>query len=261
MVQWILVSLILRNVFILKSMKRVAVTFSGHLRNFRLDNIRENFINVLLKNDCIVDYFFSLWDTEGHRMLNFSGLADINDVLDILKPKGILIEKFDREYFIEKYKSNKWMEYRHLSNHTTCGDSVSMWYKIQSTLDMVERYQERYGFEYDALCRVRSDVLFDDVFEKEVLDEVFNRDVLFIPKWSGKWYEVSHTITDYFGIGNYKVMKKYMSVFNNIEDLISCNLYPHTGEGFLCQQINGMDIKRLNGGFSVQRSDHIEKIV
>jgi len=64
-----------------------------------------------------------------------------------------------------------------------------------------------------------------------------------------------------FQIGNYKVMKRYMSVFNNIESLMSCNLYPHTGEGFLCQQINGTDVKRIEGGFSVQRPDHIEKIV
>jgi len=242
-------------------MKRVALTFSGHLRNFRLDNIFENFINVLLDNDCIVDYFFSLWDTEGHRGLNFSGSTDINNVLETLQPKGVLIDKFDRQYFIDKYQSDKWKEYIHLSDNTTCGDAVSMWYKIQSCLDMVERYQERYGFEYDAICRVRADVLFDDVFKKEVLDEVFNSDLLYIPKWDEKWYEVSHTITDYFGIGNYKVMKKYMSVFNNIDNLMSCNLFPHTGEGFLCQQIDGMNIKRLEGGFSVQRTEYVEKIV
>lgn len=241
-------------------MKRVALCFSGHIRNFRFDNISENFINTL-DNNCVFDYFFSLWDTEGHRSLGFNGSANINNILQILQPKGILIERFDRDYFIKRYNTNKWQDYSHLSGPTTCGDAVSMWYKIQTCLDMVEKYQSRYGFEYDAIVRIRPDILFDDAFREEVLHDVFNNDVVYIPQWHGKWTEISGTITDYFGIGNYRVMKQYMSVFNNIDNLIASNQYPHTGEGFLCGQLQGMDIKRLSGGFSVQRVDHVEKVV
>ena len=242
-------------------MKRIALCFSGHIRNFCFDNIHENFIETLLDNDCVFDCFASFWDRIGYRQQNWTGKINPCFALEILQPKGFLIERFDREHFINKYNTNKWQEYSQLSNNTTCGDSVSMWYKIQTCLDMVEKYQQRYGFEYDAIVRIRPDVIFDNKFEKEVLDDVFNNDVIYIPKWHGKWQEISGTITDYFGIGNYKVMKQYMSVFNNIDNLIASNMYPHTGEGFLWGQIQGLDIKRLSGGFSVQRADHIEKVV
>lgn len=242
-------------------MKRLALTFAGHIRNFRFDNISENFINTLLDNDCVFDYFFSIWDNEGHRSLNFSGSADVNNILSNIQPKGLLIEQFNRDFFINKYNTEKWREYSHLSDHTTCGDSISMWYKIQSCLDMIEKYQKLHGFQYDAIARIRPDVIWENPFSKEVLDDIFINDVLYIPKWNIKWYEVSKTITDYFAIGNYSVMKNYMSVYNNIDTLIASNNCPHTGEGFLSEQLKGVNIKRLNNGFSVQRPNFVEKIV
>lgn len=242
-------------------MKRIALCFSGHIREFQYDNIKEKFIDILLEYGCEVDYYFSIWNTEGHRQKSFSGTLDISKILEETNPKGILIEEFDREYFLRRYQTDKWKEYNHLSNYTTCPDSVSMWYKIQKCLDMVENYQTRYNFTYDVIVRIRPDVLFSQTFEKEVLDKIFTEDVLYIPKWHGKWREVSLTITDYFGIGNYKVMKQYMSVFNNINNLLNRKDIPHTGEGLLAGQIEDIKTMRLKNGFSVKRVGYIEMVV
>ena len=244
-------------------MKRIAICFSGHDRNFinSFEKIKTNFILPLEENNCKIDYFLSLWDTNGHRKDNWGGYTDINSIIQLLNPKGVLIEQFDRNNFIYKYNTDKWKEYSHLSNNTTCGDSVSMWYKVQGCFDMVEKYQTRYNFEYDSIVRTRPDVLFNDIFNTAILNDIFSNDVVYIPRWHGKYEEISKTVMDFFGIGNYKVMKQYMSVYNNVEYLLECNEYPHTGEGLLCGQLQNIEIKRIDNGFSLQRNNYVEIVV
>jgi hypothetical protein len=247
-------------------MKRAAICFSGHLRGFIecFQNIKDNLIDPLTESDFTIDYFVSIWDTEGHRHFGFGGKADIDTIIECINPKCIVIEKFDRKYFLDTYNTSKWIEYRHLdiSDETTCGDAVSMWYKVQSCLNMVENFQKMHGFVYDAVIRARSDVLFNAKISRDVIEDI-KTDCVYIPKWHGKWPEISNTITDYFGIGNFKTMQKYMSVFDNINDFIAEDECPHTGEGFLWANLilKNIPIKRLEIGFSVKRKNNVELVV
>ena len=236
---------------------------SGHIRLFCLcyENIYENFIRKLIESGYEVDFFVSLWNVEGMQG-KWDGEANFDNLIKILNPKALLIEEFDRDSFIDKFKSEKWKEYSNLSGPTTCGDSVSMWYKVQMCWNMVINYEKRYGFEYNIIARIRPDVIFDSVFDISILEDIEKNDVVYIPEWHKKWIEVSLTFTDYFGIGNHRVMSKYMCVYNNIEYLIKCNKYPHTGEGFLCGQLQNVIIKRLlNMGFSIKRENRIDKMI
>ena len=159
--------------------------------------------------------------------------------------------------------SDKWLNYSHLSNHTTFPDSVSMWYKVQQGLNMIEDYQRRNGFMYDCIVRARPDVLYDDNFSSElpnIIEDIISNDVVYIPKWHGKWREISMTISDFFAIGNYNVMRNYMSVYNNLGELVTKDI-PHTGEGLLYGQIQDNVIKRFSSGFSIHRGTHIDRIV
>lgn len=241
-------------------MKKIAVCMCGHIRTFSLcyTNIYENFIKKLVDNGYTVDFFISIWDVKGERnnwneKVNFDCLTNLN-------PKALLIENFDRNNFLNKFNSEKWKEYSHLCGPTTCGDSVSMWYKVQTCWNMVINYEKRYSFEYNIISRIRPDIFFDTIFDTSILEDIEINNVVYIPKWHKKFIEVCLTFTDYFAIGNRKVMSKYMSVYNNIEYFIKCNEYPHTGEGFLYGQLENENVKRLNTGFTIKRFDKDEKI-
>lgn len=246
-------------------MKKIAILFTGHIRTFNqcYDNIHSNLISPLKELGFSIDFYLSLWNTLGHRMQDWSGVADFNNIMHLLDPTNTNIEKFDREYFLRNYNTDRWQTYPHLSNHTTFPDSVSMWYKVQQGLDMIKDYQDKNNFTYDCLVRARPDIMYEDSFKSElspILDEICASDVIYIPKWHGRWEEISRTITDYFGIGNYKTMKKYMSVYDNLEELITKDI-PHTGEGLLYGQIKDIEVKRFTSGFHVHRGTHIEKLV
>ena len=234
---------------------KIAICYPGHLRDFQkcFLNHHTQFISKLEQTGYTVDYFVSTWDNVGHRSNGWTGKSTTDYMIHTLEPKKCLIEKFDRDFFIQKYNTDKWKEYSHLSDYTTCGDSASMWYKVQTCADMVDE-------GYDFIVRMRPDLLFDTPFPVELLETMGSS--IYIPKWHGKWIEISNTITDYFAIGRYAVMKRYMSVYNNLDKLINENACPHTGEGFLYGHLRGYDIKRLDTvGFSIQRKDNIEKII
>lgn len=244
-------------------MKRIAVCMSGHIRLFSecYDNIYQNFIKLLIDSGYQPDFFVSFWNVGGLQG-HWEGEANFDSLIRTLNPKALLIEEFDRQSFINRFNSQKWKEYSHLSGPTTCGDSISMWYKVQTSWDMVMNYEKRYGFEYDAITRIRPDVIFDNPFDTSIFEDIESNDVVYIPRWHGKWPEVSMTFTDYFGIGNRVAMSHYMSVYNNVQYLLNCDKFPHTGEGLLCGQLQNVTTKRLfNIGFSIQRHDRVDKMI
>lgn len=246
-------------------MKKIAILLTGHIRSFYecYDNINIQLLSPLRNMGYEIHFYLSLWNTVGHRSQNWTGTADFNGIINILNPVNMNIEQFNRDYFLQNFNTDKWLNYSHLSNHTTFPDSVSMWYKVQQGLNMIEDYQRRNGFVYDCIVRARPDVLYDDNFSSElptIIEEIIMNDVVYIPKWHGKWREISMTISDFFAIGNYNVMRKYMSVYNNLGELVTKDI-PHTGEGLLYGQIQDNVIKRFSSGFSIHRGTHIDRIV
>lgn len=182
--------------------------------------------------------------------------------MEKLKPKDIKVEPFQRGEFIEAFATDQWRTRPHLSCITTSGDAASMWYGVHECFKLVEKYQLENGFQYDVVCRVRSDLLYDTKLDINELTEIMSKEVIYIPKWHGKYYEVCRGITDYFAMGNYNVMKVYMTTFTNIDKYKNSKEYIHTGEGFLLAQISGTPIERTSINFSVQRANgHIENVM
>lgn len=248
-------------------MKYVALLFGGHLRTFQYQNILNRFLKPLREAGYTPHLFFSLWDTEGHRNHQFYGELYLDFIRSLPETKTILLQPFDRKYFVDKYNSDDWKRRKHLSDDKTCGDSVSMWYRLWHCWKEMAVYMKLYNISYDLVVRIRPDVLFDDVFDKSIFEECIRDKCIYIPRWHGKWFEVSHTITDYFAIGDYESMKNYFSVYLNVGTIMSqedTNPTPHTGEGFLwrhLQLVNYTNIKRLKMGFSVKRPNIIDKVV
>jgi len=243
--------------------KRVALCFSGHIRDFHLcyDSLNKNFIEPLTNNGYTVDSFGFFWNVLGHRSSGWDGCPNFELFKENTNPKSVIIEPFDRMKYIRGYISNQWITRQHLSCFTTSGDAASMWYTIYKCFQEVEQYQKDNGFVYDVICRLRPDLIYDTKVDLTEIEDIMKRDVVYMPKWRGKYYEICHEIVDYFGMGNYNVMKHYMTTFNNIPKYLSDDKYIHTAEGYLLAQLEGVNIERTNVQFSVQRQGHVENVM
>lgn len=243
--------------------KRVALCFSGHIRDFHLcsQSLQTNFIQPFQAAGFEVDVFGMFWNVLGHRSQGWNGMPNFEYFKQTLQPKVLIAENFDRIGFATKYYTEQWKTRQHLSCNTTSGDAASMWYITWRCFQEIESYQSNNAFTYDVICRVRPDLIYDTPLNITEIDDIMNHDVVYIPKWRGKYYEVCREIVDYFGMGNYKVMKRYLSTFENIGTYISSNDYIHTAEGFLLAQLQGYETKRTNIQFSVQRAGYIENVM
>lgn len=240
--------------------KRIALCFSGHLRYFNQcsDLLFSNFIQPLQDKGFHVDVFAHLWNVTGDRYQNWTGSPDMSSFNDKLQPKSVDIENFSRDFFIFNYSSNQWLTRRHLSCFSTSGDASSMWYSIHKSFTLAEQYQTQHNFVYDVICRIRPDLVFESPIDITEINDILYNDVLYIPIWSGRYYDVCHEIVDYFAMGNYNIMKNYCSTFEKISTYLMSDDYIHTAEGFLLAQVKEVPIKRTNMRFSLQRKSHRE---
>lgn len=217
-------------------MPKVAICISGHLRTTDMTTIVSNLCEVLEGMGIECHYFVSTWNSIQQRVnadLINVGYADVNTIVQKLSPKSVLVEEADRDLFVSTYCTDKHKEIAHLCNHTSSGDAVSMHYQIYNAYALAVKYQELHKFEYDAFVRLRPDIIIHKPIPTNVITDALENNVVYIPEWSGKFIECSGTITDYFAIGNKLAMKRYMTVFPNINHILSNNRFPHTGEGML----------------------------
>lgn len=243
--------------------RRVALCFSGHLRDFDLcyDSLNNNFIKILLDAGFEVDIFGFFWNVLGHRNTGWTGIPNFEYFKEKMPTKVFIVEPFNRTEFIRRYTTDQWMKRPTLSCFTTSGDATSMWYAIYRCFREIEKYQSQNKFVYDVICRIRPDVIYNTPLDLKEIEDITHRDVIYIPKWRGKYYDICREMVDYFGMGNYKVMKQYLSTFTNIPAYLNSNKYIHTAEGFLLAQLEGYTIERTNIQFSVQRSGYIEDVM
>lgn len=246
-----------------RQVRRIALGYSGHIRDFHLcyDSLRQNFIQPLLDSGYEVDIFGVFWNVVGHRSKGWEGVPDFEFFREKMEPKELITEPFSRTAFIQRFKSDQWIQRQQLSCATTSGDAASMWYSIYRCFREIEKYQSKNGFVYDVICRMRPDLLYDTPLDIKEIEDIISRDVIYMPKWRGKYYEVCHEIVDYFGMGNYKMMKQYMSTFSNVPAYLKSDDYIHTAEGYLLAQLKGYNIERTSIQFSVQRAGYIENVM
>lgn len=243
------------------STKRVALCFSGHIRDFNYDSLYNNFIQTFIEAGFEVHTFAFFWNVQGHRSIGWQGQPDFESFKEKLQPKAFIVEPFNRMGFLQRCTTEQWKTRPHLSCIATSGDAASMWYTIYRCFQEVESYQKTNGFTYDVVCRLRPDILYDTKLNIKEIQDIMSRDVIYMPRWRGKYYEICHEIVDYFGMGNYTMMKQYMSTFLNVPKYLSSNDYIHTAEGYLLAQLENCTIERSNMNFSVQRVGYVENVM
>lgn len=239
-------------------MKSVAILFPGHVRSYQ--NTRENiFTNIILplqKAGYKCSIFSSVWNNSGYRETGWGGIPDTSLIES--DSTAIEYEESRRDEFINKYNNEKWREYSHLSGPETCGDAVSMWYKVWKSYQL----STQNGTRYDIIFRLRPDIVFEDVFDVTFLEEL-KPNTIYMAPWHGKFEVVTHQIMDHFAFGDFDSMTKYCSIYPEINQTIIRNDSAFTGEGFLYSQIthHKLNIERVPTlRYGVRRAHAVEKV-
>lgn len=233
---------------------KIAILLPGHLRSYNRarDNIFEKLIIPLQDVGHTCDIFSSIWSNSGHREVGWGGGIDSTNI----KNDSVMfeVENDKRKEFISTFNNDKWRSYSHLSGPETCGDAVSMWYKIWKCFNLADK-------TYDIVFRIRTDIIFEDIFNVGLLDNIKSNTVYMSP-WHGKYEVVTHKIMDHFSFGNYESMKIYCSVFPNIESILQRDDCAFTAEGFLYSQLqhNNITIIRVPIKYGVMRTHGVEKV-
>lgn len=248
------------------SQLRAALCFSGHCRNFELcyPSIYEHVIKPLEAGGYEVDTFLATWDNLGHRSQGFEGKTDFAKVVELLKPKSVSIEKFDRERYSSRYRSNQWQAQPHLRNANTAPDAISMWQRVYSSWDLMDKYRRVRGGNtsndyYNVIFRMRPDIVYDTALAVNDVKNLIPNTV-YMAKWHGKYPEVTYEMMDHFAFGNVKTMDHYMTLALLIDAYFRNTNIVQTAEGFLYRHLVTTDIQRIDLQYSVQRADKIEEV-
>jgi|TARA_B110000259_G_scaffold187976_1_gene244286 hypothetical protein len=234
---------------------KIAILFSGHIRTYESvrENIFDNLIIPLEKqgHNCLI--FSSIWSNNGFRENGWGGDFDKN----LLKNDSCKfeIETNKRDEFINKYQNNNWQEYSNLSGPETCGDAVSMWYKIYKCFKLLNEEKN-----IDLIFRIRPDMYFNNKFDISFLKYIQDNTV-YMPLWHGKYEKVTLRIMDHFSFGKYESMKIYCGLYDKIDEIIERNGV-FTAEGFLSSHLkyNKVNIIRFNLNYSVMRTYGLEQV-
>lgn len=235
-------------------METIGILLPGHIRSYdkvRI-NIQENLLIPLQKEGYKYKIYTSLWDNTGFRENQWGGKG----IFDQIKVDADVfeIERHNRQYFIQKYNNDKWKEYSHLSGPETCGDAVSMWYKVWKSFKLL------YGTP-DVVIRIRPDIYFQSKFDVNWLKNI-EPNTVYMANWYGKYEEINKQMMDQFAFGDYKSMDTYCSIYPNIGEIIKRNDSAFTGEGFLYSHLshNNMTVKRRPIRYGLMRINKVDDI-
>lgn len=135
-------------------MKRIAVCFSGHIRNWEMacSNQKNHWKNCFINGsgeNVEIDYFFHTWDESSERPTRKSNYIkrilekeEIDKLLETYKPK---------KYIIDSKKSDSFMHKDY---------QLGIFYGFQQSMKLKREYEIENGFEYDIVVKSRFDLVF-----------------------------------------------------------------------------------------------------
>jgi hypothetical protein len=126
---------------------------------------------------------------------------------------------------------------------------------MNKVYNLANIYGLKNNIKYDIIIRIRPDVIYDNSLSTQLIKESLNsNNTIYMPNHHGKYIEVTKYISDQFFFGNTESMKKIMTIYENIDEILKED-FPYTGEGFIDRQINYDNIinKRFMYGYGFLR--------
>ena len=225
---------------------KVAICFSGHLRNFSnlLDNFKDKIL--ALKDHHQIDLFFSVWDiyepeySWANQNKTTSNLINVEDILK-LNPIKVEVENFNqiKEQFLLKNFTSL-----NNSNDKIIKDdilhSTPMFYKIYKSNELKKDHERINNFKYDTVIRYRSNLLINGNIDLNI-----NANTLYNKR------ENDGNLDDIFAYGDSKTMDKYSNLYSNLSSIL--NKYRRFGPEEILYDwvINENKMPRKDTSFSI----------
>jgi hypothetical protein len=142
----------------------VAVILTGHMRCWRdvFPNFKERIIDRYNPH-----IYIHTWDEEGWWIpgdkQNEKGyhestpMVDMKEISDVYKPIGICVESWDQYNKIFTHRGELFKNFAHRPKNI-----LSMFYKLNRGISMMEDYVSQTGIVYDLVIRLRPDMLFHE---------------------------------------------------------------------------------------------------
>jgi hypothetical protein len=144
---------------------KVAVILTGHMRCWRdvLPNFKEKVIDRYNP-----DIFIHTWNEEGWWIpgdkQNTKGYfeetptVDFNEIVEAYQPKDLVIEDWQKNGYNElfEYRGNLYPNFAHRPKNI-----LSMFYKLYSGIQLMEKFVVKTGQHYDLVIRMRPDMIFN----------------------------------------------------------------------------------------------------
>ena len=198
---------------------KIAICFSGHLRNFYVKQLDQLFHNIqsLQSKGNEVHCFFSIWNKYNNKNSELDIQEISIDQLKLLDPIDVEIENY------ENIKHNFYLKDIHPTIEPESPAIISsgilhstpMFYKIYRCNLLKSKYETVHNFKYDVVVRYRSNINLLDLMNFEhVNNNIF--------------YNLGHGNPDHRSLGytHESLMTQDMFFYgdSNIMDIV-CNLY------------------------------------
>jgi len=173
---------------------KIALCFSGAIRSFNtcIPSLYNYFINSFDEVDIFL-YLVYINDSNkidnNFKMRNSN--SDINNIINILKPKDYVIKEYNNDYQIKEMTINKinylktnFRDYAKDKNwkkrdindiNKYAYNSFGMFYKIYKCNELKSNYENKHNFKYDMVWRCRLDYIFLDY-----IDITFNKKTIYM---------------------------------------------------------------------------------
>jgi hypothetical protein len=192
-----------------KTPYKIAVLFSGGLRNFK---ITQEWANKFLINPLQADVFFHGW-------CNKEGVE--NNEKDILNYCNIKAYKImEREKIsipIPDVLKNKFPNVVNIGYGMELAEHIlGQLFNIKNCFDLMEKYEQEHGLQYDIVIRARPDVFWYATLEDKDLDFIMKSDCLATPQHYMSTI-CGENINDQFAMGRRDLMRAYTRMFDMVE--------------------------------------------
>ena len=168
--------------------KNVAVLIYGRLNKCYKDIIKS-------VGNHKVDYFISS---------DNSTTSDLNKCIELYNPASYINDSITYKYRFYKYPNKR--------TETNLDTMTRHFINKQRVFNLLEKHVKKTGTKYDVIVSIRTDLKINSKFNFKIIPNT-----IYIPRGNDFIY---HAINDQIAYGSYDVMKKYMNVINNCDDIL-----------------------------------------
>lgn len=109
-------------------------------------------------------------------------------------------------------------------NNTTAINNIKMFYTMQDSFRLMEKFAKSNDVGYDSVIRMRPDVKLTDACAPSLICAPFSDDIIFVNHYH------KYGVSDQFAVGTVNAMRTYMSSFELIDDHKTFDIF-ETGMG------------------------------